>query len=325
TVPGPTVVNPRDITVATTADSTPVSLDVTVRTQLARVYFPCTMGTHYVVGLVTDLSQKSYVAGLYVPNGSGKWTKQVISTLGDSTPKGDGNCWVYFDPKGTTLGKATITIQTAPLLTTPAPTDGTPVTVTTTIPTQNARATFACTKSARYGVELATSLPKSQYVARAYLPTGPDKWENKTFSTTIEVVPKADGTCYVYFDPKGATLATATIMVWGSTAVTADAVTDGTPVTVTTLVPTQNAAVTFPCTNKVRYGIELTSTLPKNGYTVYVLNATSAQQKITPETQSTPGFVGHWVSDSDGSCRIVFNPNGTAVGSATIRIWGVAP
>ena len=117
--------------------------------------------------------------------------------------------------------------------------------------------------------------------------------------------------------PQAAASAASDVIVPGTT--------DGTQVEVTTSVPTQNAKVTFACTKDVRYGVELTTTLPKNGWGAYPLNADGKKKSFSNTVKGASSLVGDWKADKSGTCAVVFDPVGTALGSATIKIWSVEP
>ena len=101
------------------------------------------------------------------------------------------------------------------------------------------------------------------------------------------------------------------------------------PASVAAAPPAWNLAgtykVTFVCTKDVRYGVELTTTLPKNGWGTYPLNADGNKRGFSNTVKGASSLVGDWKADKSGTCAVVFDPVGTALGSATIKIWSVEP
>ncbi|MEI8334842.1 MAG: hypothetical protein WCH74_13460, partial [Chloroflexota bacterium] len=93
------------------ADGTPIALVVSIPTQFSRATFPCTKGVQYPISLASSLPTSAYTARVFVPATATSWTNRTFQTSVKVTPKATGTCSVNFDPTGTTLGSAMVTVQ----------------------------------------------------------------------------------------------------------------------------------------------------------------------------------------------------------------------
>ena len=179
-----------------------------------------------------------------------------------------GTYTILVDPQGTDIGSVTLTLYDVPADPTPSITPGgAAVTVTTTVPGQNARPTFSGTAGQRVSLQLTnvtigTSTCCSVRVS-ILKPDGTTLVSPTLFGTTggfidVQTLP-ATGTYTIVVDPQSADVGSATLTLNDVPAdATASITPGGAPVTVTTTVSGQNASVTFNGTASQRISLQMT-------------------------------------------------------------------
>ena len=233
---------------------TPVAVTTAAPGQNASVTFWGTQGQR--VSLATGSNYLAFNTSIKNPDGTDLAGPQAAMTGGTFidvlTLPQTGTYTVVLDYRGTTTGTVDVTIWDVP----PDPassmvTFGTPVSVTTTTPGQDASVTFWGTQGRR--VSLATG---SNYLAFNTSIKNPDGTDlagpqaAMTGGTFIDVLTLPQtGTYTVVLDYRGTTTGTVDVTIWDVPPDPASSmVTFGTPVSVTTTTPGQNAWVTFPGT-----------------------------------------------------------------------------
>ena len=185
------------------------------------------------------------------------------------TLPGTGLYTILVDPQGTDVGSMTLTLYDVPADPAPSITaGGAAVTVTTTVPGQNAKPTFSGTAGQRISLKMTAvtigtssccstkvsilNPDGSTLVAPTFVGTSGGFIDVKTLATT--------GTYSIFVDPQTTDIGSMTLTLNDVPAdVTATITPGGAPVTVTTTVSGQNALVTFNGTASQRISLNLTN------------------------------------------------------------------
>jgi hypothetical protein len=208
---------------------------------------------------VTNVTITSSKVSILKPNGQALFTPFTVTKTGYfmdvKTLPVAGTYKIVVDPKDTYTGKMTLRLYNVPAdPTTPATVDGTPYTVTTTTPGQNALLTFSGTA----GQRVSGLVSDVDYASAKLRILNPDS--SLLFSPALAfghggnfLEPKtlpATGTYTVLIDPGLAAVGSATIQLFtalpdSSGTITACSSLPCTPTTTSTTTAGQNAALTF--------------------------------------------------------------------------------
>jgi len=228
-----------------------------------------------------------------------------------------------IDPGGTT-GSVNLTLNNATDVTGTIA-FGTPITVTTTVPGQNARYTFNDTA----GQQVSLTVSNSTYTGCIALnvailrPDGSSLASTGTCGSSAFVdsttLPTA-GTYSVLIDPSGTGIGSATIQL-NTFSDLSGTITIGTPLTVTTTGIGQNARYTFSGTA----GQQISLTLTNSTYTGCIALNTSILKPDGTTLGSTgicgaTGFIDSMTMPVTGTYTVLVDPGGTATGSVTLQI-----
>jgi hypothetical protein len=244
----------------------------------------------------------------------------------------DGLYTILIDPQGQATGAITLTMYDVPP---DATADGTPggaaVTVTTTVPGQNASVTFPGTAGGRVSMRLSGSTIGSSSCCGALVtlrdPAGralaPSAYvgTSGTFVDTIGL--PASGTYTVAVDPQGAATGSLTITLYDVPTDAAAAATPGGPsVSVANAVPGQNMRVSFPGTAGERISLKTSaSTLS------FVLMSVQTPGGGTLGRQAVFGTSGTFVDTqtlpANGTYTVVLDPQGPIMGSVALTVYDV--
>jgi hypothetical protein len=243
-----------------------------------------------------------------------------------------GTYKIHVDPKYDYTGKMTLRLYTVPADFTSAITAGTPVTVTTTAPGQDAALTFSGTS----GHRLAVSLTESTYANAKLRVRNPDAsllstaltfggagafFEPKTLSAsgnyTLEIDPTLDGVgsvvVTVYDVPADA-----------SPSITACTSVPCSPTTATTTSPGQNAGLTFSGTAGQRVSIVAGNSLYTSLIKVSLLKPDSTPLTSPPITVGGfDGFIEPQTLPANGTYTILVDPQLADVGSLDVQLYTV--
>ena len=250
-----------------------------------------------------------------------------------------GTYTILVDPQLAVIGSATLQLYDVPAdLTSSITAGGAPLTVTTTIPGQNAKLTFAGTAGRRIsltvsGVTIGTSTTGSLKVSitkpdGTALVTATSMGTNGGF-IDVKSLPTT-GTYTILVDPQSFAIGSATLQLYDVPADASAAITaGGAPVTVTTTIPGQNAKLTFAGT--AGRGIALSL----SGVTIGPSTTSSLKLSITkpdgtsffaPALYGTNGtFVDTLTLPVTGAYSILIDPAAASIGSATVRLYDVDP
>jgi hypothetical protein len=234
-----------------------------------------------------------------------------------------GTYTLGIDPGGTT-GSINLTLLNATDVTGTIA-FGTPTTVATTVPGQNARYTFSGTAAQQVSV----SLTNSTYTGCAGVNVSVLKPDGTTLSSTglcggsgfiDSVTLPVTGTYTLVIDPSGTSTGSITVLIntfsdiSGTTSI-------GTPLTVTTTTAGQNARYTFSGTA----GQQISLTLTNSTYAGCIALATSILKPDGTTLGSTSicgatGFIDSMTIPVTGTYTVFVNPGGTATGSVTLLL-----
>lgn len=220
---------PADQVLQTTADGTKITAQTTVPGQNSLVEFtgeagqaislqaaPVAFGTSSCCSAKLSVlapSGNPVVSATYIGTSSGFIDRFVLPVTGTYVVK--------FDPEGTNTGSAGLQVFTVPA--DPAPEvipGGDPVVVTTTIPGQNARPTFAGKASQRVSIQLSKASFGTSSCCGAKVslvgPSGQSVLSATSFGTgglSRDVLLPADGTYGLVLDPQGSVVGSVTVKV----------------------------------------------------------------------------------------------------------------
>ena len=250
-----------------------------------------------------------------------------------------GQYKILVDPQGTATGSATLTLYDVPPdATASISPGGADVTVGTTVPGQNARVTFAGVGGGRIslkltGVTIGTSATSSAKVS-ILNPSGTALVSPTYFGRNggfVDVKTLAStGTYTIVVDPQSNAVGNATLTLYD---VPADPVVPivpgGTPQSVATTVPGQNARFTFSGVAGGRISVKLTNVTIGTSLTtsakVSILNPSGTTLVAATFFGTNGGFVDAKTLPTTGTYKIVIDPQSTAVGGVTATLYDVPP
>ena len=335
---------PPDATGSVTADG-PAAVVATVEPgQNALVAFSGTAGRRVSIWIADVTVGTSTCCSVRVsvlrPDGRTLVSPVFVGTNGGfldaTTLPSTGTYTILVDPQGPTTGGVSLTLHDVPADATATLAAGGSATVATTVPGQNAAVTFAGSAGQRVslevtGVSVGSSLccslrvsilrPDGKVlVSPVFVGTNGGFVDATTLPST--------GTYTVVVDPQGADTGAATVIRYD---VPADAggsiAAGGAPVSVTTTVPGQNAALTFSGAAGLRVAVAVddvtigTSSCCAVRLSLARPNGTVLAGPVNAGT--TGGFLDAVVLPQSGSYTIVVDPQGAATGSARVTLYAV--
>ena len=326
---------PADPSVAITADGPPVALTTTVAGQNAYATFTGTVGQKVTVLVSNVVDMNPAELDLLKPDGShaipapatvtssGGWTQIVTLTQ-------NGVYKILLDPLLANSGSADVQLFNVPADLSGAITPGTPLTVTTTAPGQNATYTFTGTINTRISLNITNSTIEDLNVT-VLKPDGTNLIVKThvgltgAFADPVKLT--STGVYKVKIDPQSSFYGSVTVGVYVVPADTTGTLTLGTPQTVTTTAPGQNATRTFFGTAGQRISFKFSS-------------VTMAKVKIIVKAPGSnpPTVLQHTVETSDdfvdpvtlptgrtGTYTVTIDPQGASMGNITLTFYNVPP
>lgn len=244
---------------------------------------------------------------------------------------------VLVDPMQTDTGSLKLTLYNVPPDTSaPISANGSPLTVTTTAPGQNARATFSGTAGQRVSLvvrnvaigsstccDVKISLLKPDGTALATMLVG----TNGGFLDT-KSLPTAGGYT-IYIDPQGAATGSLDLLLYTVPAdKTGALILGGTPLSLGTTAPGQNLRATFSAVAGQRVSVTLSDvTLGSSeccGNKVSILKPNGTLLFSPAVSMGTRGvFIEPKTIPTSGTYTVLVNPLDGSVGSVTLRGWSV--
>jgi uncharacterized protein YhfF len=332
---------PPDVISTIEPGGDPVTAATTVPGQNARLTFTGVAGRQ-VSAKLTDVTigssgSSSAKISIVQPDGTALVSPAPFGTSGGfldakALPV-SGSYTLVLDPQSNSVGSATLTLYDVPPDTTAAITPGGPaVSVTTTVPGQDAALSFDSEAGRRVSIKLANVTIGTSCCSGAKVslvrPDGVALVSPTYFGTNggyvdVKTLP-VSGTYKIVLDPQSNATGNASVTLYdvppdasGSVSVGGA----GTAVNVT--VPGQNARLTFSGTAGQRVTLRLTAV------TIGTASSTSAQVSVlTPSgtTLLSPTFFGTngktiaLTLGAAGTYAIVLDPQGNATGSVTVAL-----
>jgi hypothetical protein len=271
-------------------------------------------------------------ASILNPNGSTLVAPTYVGTSGAfldaKTLPANGTYTILLDPQGTATGSAVLTLYDVPADTSATTSPGGAATnVTTTVPGQNAKITFAAAAGQRVSVKLANmtmsawvsilSPDGSVLASPSYVGTSGGFVDTRTIP--------ASGDYTVFVDPSGMATGSAGVTVHDVPPdATASASPGGSSVSVGTTVPGQNARVIFAGEVGQRVSVRLTG-VTMTSARVSLLNPDGSPLGSTVYIGTAGGFIDAKSLSTGGTYAIVVDPQGAATGNATLTLYDVPP
>src|SRR5438093_9064557 len=244
-----------------------------------------------------------------------------------------GTYTIVVDPQSSAVGATTLTLYDVPADVTASITPGgAALTLTTTIPGQNAKATFSGTAGRRVSLKvgptccsLKVSILKpdgTALVAATAITASGGFLDVKSLAVS--------GTYSIVVDPQGSVVGATTLTLYDVPAdVTGSIVPGGAAVTMTLGTPGQNGKLTF--TGIAGRGIALQLSAVTIGPSTTASLKLSIQKPdgtslLAPTLYGTSGaFIDTLKLPVGGTYSIVVDPQSSATGSATLTLYDVAP
>jgi hypothetical protein len=318
---------PPDATASTTPGGGPVSLSTTTPGQNARVTFNGSANERISIQLSSTFSLA--LLSILKPDGSALVTNRFISSgtgfIDTTTLPSAGTYTMKIDPNGVSTGSATVQVFDVPPDAGGAITPGgAPATVTTTVPGQNARLTFAGTAGQRVSLKI-SNVSYSSATAQLLDPSGSAVGGSVFFGTSGGFVDTrtlpSTGTYTISIDPPSMTTGSATFTLYNVPPDVTGTITLGSALVTPISTPGQNAKYTFDGTAGQRISLKIgPSTM--SGFVsitgpsgVQVLNRTSFSTFQT--------FVDARALPATGTYTLTVDPNQDATGTAMMTLYNV--
>ena len=283
----------------------------------------------------------STFVSIRAPNGTALLTPSYVGRSGAfvdaKTLPATGDYLILVDPQGTASGNMTLTLYDVPPdSTAPIEAGGGPATVTTTTPGENAKLTFGGAAGQRVALEMSgvTIGPSSCCSTKVSItkPDGAALASPMSVGTSGGFIDSktlpATGTYTILVDPQSNATGSMTLTLRTVPPDATGSITVGGPaVTATTTALGQNAQLTFTATTGQRISLELTDvTVGTSSCCSAMVSIVRANgtNLVSPTYVGTNGaFVDTKTVTSTGTHTILFDPQGGASGSITLRLYNV--
>src|SRR5215211_3949004 len=320
---------PPDVTGTIVAGGATATLSTTVAGQNGRLTFSGTAGQRVAVNVGPTCC--SVRVSLLRPDGTTLVAPTTIGTIGGFVDAVSlavaGTYTIVVDPQGTSTGSVTLRLYdvAADVPGTIVP-GGAPVTVTTTVPGQNARLTFSGIAGRRVSIKVA---PTCCSVRISLLnPDGTTLVAPFSISTAGGFVEPATlpvtGTYVLAIDPLTSSIGSLTVTLYDVPAdVAGTIVAGGAAVNATTTVPGQNARLTFSGIAGGRVSLNVGPSCCNVKVSLLNPNGTTL---VVPTTMGVSGgFIDTKVLPATGTYSVVVDPQSYEAGSVTLRLYDVPP
>jgi len=296
--------------------------------QNATYTFPGTINTRVSLNL-TGVTIDNLKVSILKPDGTNLIVKTVGTSGGFAEPVKltvGGTYKVKVDPQSSFYGSVTVGVYVVPADTTGPLTLGTPLTISTTVPGQNATRTFNGTAGQRISFKFsAVTMAKVKIIVKAP-GTNPPTVLQHTVETSDDFVDPITlpagrtGTYTVTIDPQGASTGSVTLTFYN---VPAD-ITGST--SCTTTVPGQNCKLTTTATSG-SHTVTVTTNVPADpgqtqsvSLTIYQGTTTTPAFQIGFGTSGPTGNAFDVSFPANGTYTIVVDPFGVATGTTSYTI-----
>jgi YD repeat-containing protein len=315
----------NDVTGTITPNGPAVTVTTTVPGQNAVYTFNGTAGQK--VSTILSNANYSPAAG-YVslgynkPDGSYLSNAAILSSPGfyDAvTLPVTGTYTLIVDPSGTRSGTVTIALQSFSDIVGTITPNGPAVTVTTTVPGQNAVYTFSATAGQKVSaiVNSANNSPPSANIGAAYVkPDGSYITNTAIISSFYDAVAlPVTGTYTLVIDPSGTSTTNMFLSLLTFNDVTGTITPNGPPVTFATTVPGQNAVYSFNATagQTVSFALSGVSYASPSAFSFLQINKPDGSYFTNMAMFGAFGLFGPMVLPVAGTYTFIVDPTGTAL------------
>ena len=237
-----------------------------------------------------------------------------------------GTYGILVDPNGSAAGSMTLAVHLVPPDSEKAVPFGVPTSVSVSVPGQNARGTFAGTAGRTVSLKATGSIPGAQVsivapggavlAAPVYVGPAGGFVEPRTLPSSGEYV--------VRVDPMGAATGTMTLTLYDVPPDAAATLAFGSPRTVATSVPGQNARAGFSGVAGRTVSLKVTG-VTMAGARVSLLAPDGSALTPAAYVGSAGGFVEPVRLPAGGAYTVLVDPHGAATGSLTLTLYDVPP
>ncbi len=311
-----------------TPGGAPVTATTTIPGQNARLTFNGTFGQRVSLNFSGNTIPGTTSVALVKPDGTNLTSSTVALNatryIDTQTLPMPGTYTILVDPSSTNTGGMSVQLHDANEAASHTITaGGAPVTVTTTVPGQNARLTFAGTAGQRVslnitgvtaaGTNVTIQNPDATTLATVSAGTGGAFIDAQTLPAT--------GTYTILVDPSSTNTGSATLQLYDVPSDDAGAITPGgAPVTVTSSVPGQDQRLTFNGTFGQRVTINFSANTIPGTTSVYLIKPDGTN--VTSSTVALNGtrYIDVQTLPVAGTYTIAVDPATTNVGSMTVQL-----
>ena len=241
-----------------------------------------------------------------------------------------GTYTFVIDPSGAATGALSFTAYDVPAdPTVPVTAGGSAVTLTTTVPGQNAYATFSGTVGQKVSVLVSNVVNVDPAELDLLKPDGSHAIPGPVTVTNAgawmqTVTLSANGVYKILLDPQLANVGSADVQLFNVPADLSGPITPGTPLTVTTTAPGQNARVRLSATAGTVLALNATQ-VTMTSATLRLVAPDGATLGTTAYVFTSGAFVEPRVLPLTGEYELVVDPQAAAVGALTVSFLEVPP
>jgi hypothetical protein len=310
------------------AGGPPLTVTTTTSGENARATFSGTAGQDISLN-ISSVTMSSALVSIQKPDGTNLVAPSSFGKSGKFIDKRslpvDGTYTILIDPQSTVVGRATLTLYDVPVDAsgTIAP-GGAPLILTTTIPGQNANATFAGSAGERVSLKVGPTCCSLKVSIQK--PDGTSLVASTSFTTSggfidVKTLP-VDGTYTILVNPQSSAVGATTLTLYDVPADPLASITPGgAPLTLTTTVPGQNARATFAGSAGQRVSLKVGPTCCSLSLLIQKPDGTNLVGSTSFTTSG--GFIDVKTLPVNGTYTIVINPTGAAMGSVTLTLYDV--
>jgi hypothetical protein len=238
-----------------------------------------------------------------------------------------GTYTVLFNPLGSTIGSATLTLYNVTNISGTITIGGTSVNVSITTPGQNASYTFSGTSGQQVSLTITNvTIPECDLTVSILTPSGTTLASasciippNGGFIDTVTL--PVTGTYTILFNPLGAYTGSATLTLYNVTNISGTITIGGTSVNVSITTPGQNASYTFSGTSGQQVSLHLTNvTIPECDLTVSILTPSGTTLASASCIIPPNGSIPSQSLPATGTYTVLVNPTSSYTGSLTLAL-----
>jgi hypothetical protein len=312
------------------AGGPPVTVTTTASGENARATFSGSAGQDISLR-ISSVTMSSALVSILKPDGTNLVAASSFGTGGKFIDTKNlpvaGTYTILIDPQNAVIGSATLTLYDVPADAAGSITPGgAPLTVTTTIPGQNAQATFAGSAGQRVSLKVGPTCCSLK--VSILKPDGTSLVASTSISTSggfidTKTLP-VNGTYKILVNPQSSALGATTLTLYDIPPdVTGSITPGGAALTLTTTTPGQNAKATFAGSAGQRVSLKVGPSCCSLSVSIQKPDGTSLVSGTSITTSG--GFIDVKTLPVNGTYTIVVNLTGAATGSVTLTLYDVPP